>query len=170
MEIRRAVPAEAPELQALMIASKRYWGYTDEWMAAWISRQSLTAQYFVDHAGEVYVAVAEATLAGFYALLPQGPLCILDDLWVARARIGTGIGRQLFAHALRRASELGAGRMEWEAEPNAAGFYLRMGAQQIGETTSRSGRVLPVMAIAVALVTAPDVPDAPPKPGDHATH
>lgn len=61
------------------------------------------------------------------ALLPQGPLCILDDLWVAPERIRTGVGRRLFGHALQRAGELGADQMEWEAEPNAAGLYLRMG-------------------------------------------
>jgi hypothetical protein len=38
--------------------------------------------------------------------------------------------------------------MEWEAEPDAAGFYLRMGAQHLGTTISRSGRTLPVMEIA----------------------
>jgi GNAT superfamily N-acetyltransferase len=155
VEIRRAIPEEAPALKALMIASKGYWAYSDEWMAAWVGRLVLTAQYLPDHSGEVYVAVLEPVLAGFYALLPQGPLCILDDLWVAPERIRTGVGRQLFAHALRRAGDLGADRMEWDAEPNAAGFYVRMGAQHLGETISRSGRTLPVMGIAIGAQRMP---------------
>ena len=148
VEIRRALPEEAPELKALMIASKGYWPYSDEWMAAWVSRLVLTAHYLPDHVDEVYVAVVESAIAGFYALLPQGPLCILDDLWVAPDRIRTGVGRRLFGHALQRAGELGADQMEGEAEPNAAGFYLRMGAHHLRTTISRSGRTLPVMGLA----------------------
>lgn len=124
MQIRRAVPEEAPALKELMIASKRYWASPDDWMAAWISRLVLTPRYMPDHADEVYVAEVDGRLAGFYALLLQGALCILDDLWIAPDHIRMGIGRRLFGHALQRASELGAERMEWDAEPGAVGFYV----------------------------------------------
>ena len=45
--------------------------------------------------------------------------------------------------------------MEWDAEPNAAGFYLRMGAQHLRTTVSRSGRTLPVMGIATGAQRMP---------------
>jgi len=92
--VGRVVPEEAPELKALMVASKQYWDYSDEWIAAWVGRLVLTAQYLPDHADEVYVAVVQTTLAGFYALLSQGPLCILEDLWVRPDHIRTGVGRR----------------------------------------------------------------------------
>jgi ribosomal protein S18 acetylase RimI-like enzyme len=48
-------------------------------------------------------------------------------------RIGRGIGRALFDHAVRRAASLGAGSVRIEADPYAEGFYRRMGARWVGE-------------------------------------
>ena len=42
---------------------------------------------------------------------------------------------------------MGARTMEWEAEPNAAGFYARMRGRVVRATTSEWGRTLDVMAV-----------------------
>jgi hypothetical protein len=49
------------------------------------------------------------------------------------------------------AAALGAGRMEWDADPYAVGFYRAMGGEEIGSTPSAAepGRMLPRMRIAV---------------------
>jgi hypothetical protein len=39
----------------------------------------------------------------------------------------------LFEHAMREAARRGASAVAIEADPNAEGFYLRMGARRIGE-------------------------------------
>jgi hypothetical protein len=39
----------------------------------------------------------------------------------------------LFDHAVRRAAALGAKTLSIEADPNAEGFYRRMGARRVGE-------------------------------------
>jgi hypothetical protein len=40
--------------------------------------------------------------------------------------------------------------MEWEAEPNAVGFYERMGASYIRDSeVSEWGRVLPVLGVSL---------------------
>lgn len=41
--------------------------------------------------------------------------------------MGNGFGSRLFAAACEHARALGAWSMEWEADPNAVGFYERMG-------------------------------------------
>ena len=46
---------------------------------------------------------------------------------------GQGIGAALWEHAMERATALGATLLEIEADPNAEGFYLKMGATTIGE-------------------------------------
>jgi hypothetical protein len=38
----------------------------------------------------------------------------------------------LFAHALEQTRGLGFGQLEIESDPNAEGFYLRMGAHRVG--------------------------------------
>lgn len=76
----------------------------------------------------------------------------LDHLWVLPERIGSGIGRSLFEHAVHRASALGAEVLEIESDPNAEGFYRRMGAERIGENVfeiERQRRTLPLLALDV---------------------
>ena len=77
----------------------------------------------------------------------------LEHLWVLPAWIGTGLGRTLFEHAVRRAQELGAMTVTIESDPNAEGFYRRMGARRRGENVYElegGERVLPVMVVELA--------------------
>jgi GNAT superfamily N-acetyltransferase len=62
--------------------------------------------------------------------------------------MGQGIGSQLFRHAMDVGRQSGAVRMEWEAEPNALGFYEKMGGQYVRDgDLSLWGRVNPVMGL-----------------------
>jgi len=77
----------------------------------------------------------------------------LEHLWVLPAWIGTGLGRTLFEHAMRRAQKLGARVLTIESDPNAEGFYRRMGARRMGENVYElegEDRVLPVMVVELA--------------------
>jgi predicted N-acetyltransferase YhbS len=67
-------------------------------------------------------------------------------------RMGEGVGRALFEHALRTAASLGAGVVGIEADPNAEGFYRRMGARRVDEIVYEIDgreRVLPLLAMYV---------------------
>lgn len=97
---------------------------------------------------ELYVAEVEGRAVAFAALLPKGDAWWLDDLWVEPQWIGKGIGSRLFHVCAQRASRLGATRLEWEAEPNAVGFYEKMGGRRLRDgEPSVWGRVNPVMGI-----------------------
>ena len=75
----------------------------------------------------------------------------LDDLWVEPEWIGKGIGSLLFRHAVERARRLGGKRLEWEAEPNAVGFYENLGGRYLRDSEpSVWGRVIPVMGVDLA--------------------
>jgi GNAT superfamily N-acetyltransferase len=74
-------------------------------------------------------------------------------MWMRPEHMGTGVGRALFTHAKQRAEERGAQSLELSADPNAEGFYARMGAKRIGEIpagmTGREDRTLPRMRISL---------------------
>ena len=72
---------------------------------------------------------------GFYSLTTR-PRPDLNHLWVLPNAMGRGIGRALFEHAVTQARMLGLTSFEIEADPNAEGFYLRMGAKRIGANVS----------------------------------
>lgn len=62
--------------------------------------------------------------------------------------IGRGVGRLLFEHVALRARELGARRLEWEAEPHAQGFYEHMGASYVRDSeVTEWGRVLDILGV-----------------------
>jgi GNAT superfamily N-acetyltransferase len=146
VRLRAATHEDAARLREIALAAKGHWGYDQELLDRWGASGELDPEALA--AKEILVAEADGRVVGWSGLSHGGAVCALDDLWVEPAWIGHGIGRTLFERARERAAELGAARLEWEAEPNAIGFYERMGGRYLrdGEPTSW-GRVLQIFAI-----------------------
>ena len=154
-EIRRASPDDAEVLTRIAFAAKRYWGYPERWISHWIDSLTITPEFVRDN--DVYAAVSGAEPFGFYALAGSGRELELEHLWVSPARIGSGAGRLLFEHAMDRAASQGAKHLKIEADPNAEGFYLRMGARRVSENVYElegQRRVLPLMAVDLSKLPA----------------
>jgi GNAT superfamily N-acetyltransferase len=132
--IRRARGDEVPLLREIQLASKAYWGYSEETMSRFAEVISMSSEYFGTH--EVWVIAAHRSVRGWYSLLLRDDVCELHNMWVLPTDIGRGLGRQLYEHARARAEASGASRFEWEAEPNAAGFYAHMGGKHLRTATS----------------------------------
>jgi len=132
--IRRATPEEASTLTTIALEAKRYWGYPEHWIKHWESDLALSPDFVRDH--HVYVVEVDGEIRGFYALCVNGEKAELDHLWVTPAWIGTGVGKDLFLDAMEKAAALAVRDVGISADPNAAGFYERMGATQIGEIDS----------------------------------
>jgi GNAT superfamily N-acetyltransferase len=148
MLIRRAAEADAPVLTAVAHAAKGHWGYPEAWMALWQRDLTLTPEFIERH--PVHCAVEDGAIVGFYALLFAGAECELEHFWVTPARIGSGLGRRLVAHAVERCRAIGAPRLWITADPNAEAFYLHLGARRVGEVPSTpAGRTLPRLTLAV---------------------
>jgi ribosomal protein S18 acetylase RimI-like enzyme len=147
LEIHRAPPGDADALTRIAFAAKAHWGYPERWMERWRDALTITPEFI--RRNEVHVATVEGEQAGFYALVGEGRRIELEHLWVLPERMGMGLGRALFEHAVRAAASLGAGVVGIEADPNAEGFYRRMGARRVGEIAYEIDgreRVLPLLA------------------------
>lgn len=134
IKIRRSSPDEAATLTTIALEAKRHWGYPEHWIKHWESDLTVTDDFIRDN--HVYVAEADGEIRGFYALCVSGDKAELEHMWVTPAFIGTGVGKELFLDAMERAAALEVRDVEISADPNAAGFYERMGATQIGEVDS----------------------------------
>ncbi len=149
IEIRRAHPNEAEALTAIAHAAKRHWNYPEDWIAQWKLDLTITPEFIRDN--EVFVALLNEQIAGCCALVLTESLAEIEHMWMLPEHMGSGIGRALFEHAKRRAVERGAQALELSADPNAEGFYTRMGAKLIGEIpagmSGREDRVLSRMRI-----------------------
>jgi GNAT superfamily N-acetyltransferase len=146
--IRRALPDEADALSALARRSKAHWGYDADFLVRVREAMKLRAEDIDRH--EVWVVEDDEGIVAYHRVIPGDP-AELEDMWVDPSFIGTGIGRRLFEHAVERARDRGATALEIDSEPNAVGFYERMGAVRIGETPSAiiPGRVFPRMRLEI---------------------
>ena len=142
---RPAEPEEADELSALAFRSKAYWGYDAEFLELCRSELTLTADFI--KAGEVHLIEIGEGAVGFYSLVRWNSDVEFGHFFVDPGYIRQGVGVLLWNHALARAVALGYGRLIIEADPNAEGFYLKLGAERIGEVPSRAkaGRLLPLL-------------------------
>ena len=129
--IRPAATDEASVLTSMALEAKRYWGYPEHWIKHWESDLTISSDFI--HDNHVYVAEENGQIQGFYALIVRGNQAELDHMWVKPALVGTGIGKELFLDAMERAAALKVNAVEISSDPNAAGFYRRMGATEIGE-------------------------------------
>ena len=151
LEVRRAVLEDAARLSAIARAAKAHWGYPSAWLTTWEPALTITPDYL--GRALVFVGVRDETPIGFYALEPRGERWSLEHMWVAPGEHGRGAGRRLFAHALDTIREMRPGVLIIEADPFAAGFYVRMGARQTGTVAApvegAPNRLLPVFEIDV---------------------
>jgi GNAT superfamily N-acetyltransferase len=149
VKLRPARPDEAATLTGLALAAKAFWGYDQAFIESCRSELTFTRDDLERH----YFVVADlgGQVAGFYSVQGEPPAGELAHMWVRPSEIGTGLGRMMWQDAMAAAAAAGFEHLEIDSEPNAEGFYRKMGAERIGETPSGSvpGRMLPLMRIRV---------------------
>ncbi len=146
--IRKALPNESDSLTLLALDAKRHWGYPEHWIEHWDSDLTISSEFIANN--QVYVAEQAGEIQGFYALCINDTKAELEHMWVAPAHTGTGIGKELFLDAMEKAATLDVREIEIHSDPNAEGFYERMGARKVGEVDSEidgQPRKLPRMKI-----------------------
>jgi GNAT superfamily N-acetyltransferase len=145
--MRAARPDEAAALGELALRSKAHWGYDRDFLDSCRAELSLRPQDVVER--RIVVAAQDDRLLGFYSLDGRAPEGELGHMWLEPSEIGKGLGKRLWLHAMESARAAGFTVLAIDAEPNAEGFYLAMGAVKAGETPSESipGRMLPRLRI-----------------------
>ena len=136
--IEAAQPHQADKLSKIAVEAKSYWGYSPEQIEQWRPEfLTITSEYI--EGNHVWVAVSDTQeLTGFAAITHENNEAILDHLWVRPDFMGHGIGKRLFLHVAAYNPAF-----VFTSDPHADNFYIRMGAQKIGEHESAlQGRML----------------------------
>ena len=135
---------ELPYLSDLCLRSKAVWDYDEAMLDAFKDELTLTED---DLESDVIIVAEDLRgVAGVAQLsLDETGSSYLDKLFVEPVRLGEGTGKMLYVWACRYAQGSGAKEMVIEADPDAAPFYVHMGAEPAGEAESGSipGRLLP---------------------------
>lgn len=148
LTLRDARIEDAAMLTRIAVAAKSHWGYSNELMQLWRPQLTISPQS-IDR-GIVTVAELDGNGIGFSGLDIEASPPEIDDLWVLPDFQHRGIGRLLFEHVCQSARHRGFDKIVIVSDPNAAGFYERMGASQIGwHPSTPTGRKLPKFLLQV---------------------
>ena len=164
MLIRRAGIEDAFTLTAIAVDAKRHWGYPENWIEHWKIDLTITPDFIRNN--EMYVAVSGEEIVGCCAIVfsdsPAGDArAELEHMWIRPEHMGAGVGRALFTQVRERAADLKVPVIELSADPNAEGFYQRMGAKRIGDVPAEmEGKpgVLPRMSVDLEAVHKKEPP------------
>jgi GNAT superfamily N-acetyltransferase len=138
--VRDAVPDEALALEALQRRSSDVWEEYRSQLAA--DPHAIEPPHEAIAQGRVRVAVdSSQRRLGFSVVLPvEAGRCELDDLFVEPDSMRLGVGRLLVEDVAMRAAAAGASHVDVVANPNALGFYERVGFRAAGDVSTRFGR------------------------------
>lgn len=155
--IRPARREEAERLTEISLASKAHWGYPAAYFEIWRSELTLSPAYI--DANDVFVLEAKGGVVGYYSLvqledeIEVGGISLAKGFWlehmfVLPAFIGRGMGSALFRHLRRLCRARGVKTLGILADPNAKGFYMKLGAHYVKEFPSTiAGRTTPYLVL-----------------------
>jgi len=167
LRIRRAGPADVPEILALISELAAYEKAPDEATAtaADLLRDGFGAapRFFVE------LAEWDGAVAGFafwffnYSTWQGRPGLYLEDLFVRPVHRGRGIGKALLVHLARIAVTRNCGRYQWQVldwNTPAIEFYESMGARVMREwlTVRVNGEDLARLAATEVVIHRPEKP------------
>lgn len=146
--LRRPRTDEAARLTELALASKQYWGYSDDFIAACRAELRVTPDKLVAAQYRFKLLESAGDIAGFYCLEQHSDRHLeVEALFVAPEYVGCGVGKMLWLDLVACAQQFGAERLSITSDPNAEKFYLKMGAKRVSLIPSESiaGRTLPLL-------------------------
>ncbi|MCP4181289.1 MAG: GNAT family N-acetyltransferase [bacterium] len=141
--IEKAKPEDSKEITKVIIASKKYWGYPEEWFKQWndlvITPQTIETRDF-------YVGRIKNEIIFVYSIkYLTVSKYELEDCWILPDYIGKGYGKLLFKDLDKKLDVLKCTSLRICSDPNAEGFYIKMGAVKIAEEPSKiKGRIFPI--------------------------
>ena len=145
IQIRRATPSDSERATELARAAKAHWKYPADWLASWHADLAITAEMIDRH--PTFVASLGDRVVGVCQLQEADERVMLEHVWVDPEVHGRGVGRALVEHARNFAP----GVMMVVADPNALGFYIKLGARRVGDVAGpmpgAPDRTLPLLEI-----------------------
>jgi GNAT superfamily N-acetyltransferase len=157
--IRKAQHTESEALTDISFASKRFWNYPKEYMDIWKNELTITPTYINQNL--VFVAEADTMLVGYFSIVEiqedfwAGKVLVkkgfwLEHIFIKPEFIGKKIGAELIAFLKELCKKNKIERLFIFSDPNAKGFYDKVGAKYIEESPSSiEGRTVSLYELAI---------------------
>ncbi|MGM0380331.1 MAG: GNAT family N-acetyltransferase [Bacillota bacterium] len=141
MIFRKAKLNDLDILNELAINSESYWGENSTFLEKFkkvyiITPRSLNNSYII-------IMEKDTEIVGFYSLDIKKRE--LDYLYIKKDLIRQGLGKKMWKNMLSNCKKIGLKMIYFVTSPEAAGFYVSLGAKEIGEVESklRKGKFIP---------------------------
>jgi GNAT superfamily N-acetyltransferase len=142
---RQARQNEFQILTKISFTSKGYWEYPTEYFNIWNDELTITPKYIEENT--VYVYEVENKILGYYSIvelkenLEVSKIVLQKGFWLEHMfllpkYIGQRIGTKMFTHIRKICLSKGIHKLGILADPNAIGFYEKMGCQYQDEFPS----------------------------------
>lgn len=142
MQILPAEKCDAKMLTDLCIASKRIWNYPPEYFQIWEDELTITPNKIESQ--PIFKGICKNSLVGMYSLIEWEQSFYLEHIFIDPAWIRHGFGSKLIYHALETSKSLGYKTLNVLVDPNARGFYDKLGAIWVKDIPSNiPGRMIP---------------------------
>lgn len=135
MLIKTAKKEDLESLNNLIADSKGYWGYSQDFIKKFMTKFAITSNY-IDQ-GRTFIATQEKINIGLYSFsFDDDNNLQLDNFFINHKFIGQGKGRILWQESIKTANSYQKKEFILWSDPNAEGFYLKMGCTKIGHRKS----------------------------------
>lgn len=157
--IREAKISESASLTAISYEAKRYWNYPEEYFTVWKNELTITQEYIEENM--VFVAEIDNVVIGYLSIveirsdLQTGNIFIkrgywLEHIFIKPEFIGKRVGTELIAFVKDLCKKKKIGSLLIFSDPNAKGFYAKVGARFVEESPSSiDGRTVPVYELVI---------------------
>ena len=159
IQIRKAQPVDSDLLTEISFDAKKHWNYPDNYYDLWRDELTITKEYI--HQNIVFEALYQNSVLGFYSIIENetdfytGDIFVKKGFWLEHIFIkpayhALGIGMLLINHAKQVSRDSGITELLIFADPNAKGFYDKVGAEYLYESKSSiPGRMIPVYGLKI---------------------
>ena len=145
INIRRAKNDENNILTEISFASKHYWNYPEEYFEIWRDELTISQSYINEN--RVFVVEYKERVIGYFSIIEvkedfwAGKVFVKQGFWLEHIfivpdYIKKGIGSKLIKFATKYCKENNIGLLNIFSDPNAKGFYEKIGAKYISEYES----------------------------------
>jgi GNAT superfamily N-acetyltransferase len=136
IEPKKATKEDLQTLNKLLRASKGYWGYNEEFLDKFMGIFAVSEKNVITH--ETWKFFDDQKLVGVITLDINEPELI--NLFVDPQYIGKGFGAEIWHFSVERFAAEKINSFKIWADPNANGFYEKMGAKFLYSKVSPMGK------------------------------
>lgn len=143
INIRLAAAPENQLLADIAFKSEAHWGYETDYMERFRAIYKVTEDFIKYN--PTYVIEEYDGIIGFYGLSRNYKEISLEYFFIEPQSIGKGYGKLLWNHLVDTCKYLGIEQFSIVTSPQAKDFYLKLGAESLGEVESllKKGRMIP---------------------------